>query len=225
MKTLPLILAMASSLACASVMAKDYHSDDMNTYHVTVTNTTAHQIITPPAVIAHNRNFKLFNVTGVASAELIMMAEGGNVTPLLDSLENNPNVSATMSSLDQTPHVIMPGHSITVKIKAPKKTMFTVAGMLATTNDAFASVTMKAPKVKRTARGMAETYDAGSEYNNELCADIPGPPCGGANIATDGDGEGFITIHNGVHGIGDIAPSDLDWRGPTARVSIHNAGE
>lgn len=223
MKILPLAMtmAMASSFVSTSVMA----DDALNTYHVTITNATAHQVITPPAVIAHNKHFKLFNVAEPASTELISLAESGNVEPLLTSLQNNVNVSATMSTLDQTPPVILPGHSITVEIMAPKKTYFTVASMLATTNDAFTSVTLKAPKKNATKTAMANTYDAGSEDNNELCIDIPGPPCAGTNAAIDGDGEGFITVHNGIHGVGDLVPADLDWRGPTAIVKIHNAGK
>ena len=224
MKILPLGLAMVTSLASAVVMADDT-AKKLNTYHVTITNTTANHIITPPAVIAHNRHFKLFNITEAASPELVILAEGGNVTPLLESLADNNNVSAVMSTLDQDPPVILPGHSITVEIKAPKRTLFTVAGMLATSNDAFTSATLRAPKKNRFSSAMAMTYDAGSEDNNELCIDIPGPPCGGTNTPIEGDGEGFVTIHNGVHGVGDLVPADFDWRGPTAMVRIHNAGK
>ena len=224
MNKLSIALALASTVAFSNAMASD-DDDDLNTYHVTITNTTANHVITPPAVIAHNHKFNLFKVTKPASDELAIMAESGNVSPLLDSLAGNKNVSATMSTLDQAPPVVLPGNSITVEIKAPKRTLFTVAAMLATTNDAFTSVTMRAPKKNRSAYGDAMTYDAGSEDNNELCIDIPGPPCGGTNATIEGDGEGFVTIHNGVHGVGDLAPSQLDWRGPTATVRIHNAGK
>jgi hypothetical protein len=218
MKKLTLALSIASCLAFSNVMAHD------NTYHVTITNTTANHVITPPAVISHNDSFKLFKVTEAASDELAIMAESGNVSPLLASLAGNPDVSAVMSTLDQAPPVILPGQSITVTIVAPEKTYFTIAAMLATTNDAFTSVTLKAPKKHRYANGLGMTYDAGSEDNNELCIDIPGPPCGGTNATIPGDGEGFVTIHNGVHGVGDLVPADLDWRGPTSMVKIHNAG-
>jgi len=230
MKSLPLTLAqamglaagLATSLTLSNAMASH---GDLNTYHVTITNTTAHHVITPPAVIAHNKHFKLFKVTEAASPGLVILAESGNPEPLLDEVANNANVSATMTTLEQTPPVILPGTSITVEIQAPKRTYFTVAGMLATSNDAFTSVTLKGPKKHRYANADAMTYDAGSEDNNELCIDIPGPPCGGTNATIEGDGEGFVTIHNGVHGVGDLVPADLDWRGPTATVRIHNAGK
>lgn len=223
MKILPIAIAMASAIAFSNVMASDKKA--LNTYHVTITNTTANHVITPPAVIAHNRHFKLFTITKPASAELAIMAESGNVSPLLTALASDSNVSAVMSTLDQAPPVILPGNSITVEIKAPRKTYFTIAGMLATTNDAFTSVTLKGPRKNRYRSGYAMTYDAGSEANNELCIDIPGPPCAGTNAPIEGDGEGFVTIHNGVHGVGDLVPSSLDWRGPTASVRIHNAGK
>lgn len=223
MKILPIALAIAFCMAYSNVMANGDDSNHLNTYQVTITNATVNHVITPPAVIAHNKHFKLFKVTEEASPELAIMAESGNVVPLLGALESNPDVSAVMSTSDQTPPVILPGHSITVEIKAPKETYFTVAGMLATTNDAFTSVTLKAPRKKHYSDGMALAYDAGSEDNNELCIDIPGPPCGGTNTPIEGDGEGFVTIHNGVHGVGDLVPADLDWRGPTAMVRIHNA--
>lgn len=221
MKKLPIALAMASCLAFSNVMA----DDDYNLYHVTITNATTNHVITPPAVIAHKHEYKLFNVAQPASPELVTLAETGNPNPLLMSLETNGYVSAAETTLDQNPPVILPGHSITVTIIAPEDSYFTVAGMLATTNDAFMSATMKGPEEGHHTHGMAMTYDAGSEDNNEKCKDIPGPPCGGANNTIEGDGEGFITIHNGINGNGNLKPAMLDWRGPTAIVKIHNAGE
>jgi len=222
MKALPLTLALASCLTLSNAMA---HGKKFNTYHVTITNTTANHVITPPAVIAHNENFKLFKITEAASTGLVVLAESGNPSVLLDGLADNVNVSATMTTLEQTPPVILPGTSITIEIKAPENTYFTIAGMLATSNDAFTSVTLKAPKKNHYSSANAITYDAGSEDNNELCIDIPGPPCGGTNATIEGDGEGFVTVHNGVHGVGDLVPANLDWRGPTAIVRIHNAGQ
>lgn len=147
MKTLPLALTILSALASTNTLADDEKGDVSvwNTYRVTIANATVNQVITPPAIIAHNRDFKLFNIAEPASTELSVMAESGNVSPLLESLAGNANVSAVMSSLEQNPRVILPGSSITVAIKAPKQTYFTVASMLATTNDAFTSATLKAP--------------------------------------------------------------------------------
>lgn len=213
MKKSPIAVAMAFCLTFSNAMADD--DNNYHTYHVTITNATGNHFITPPVIIAHNKHFKLFQVTQKASDELATMAETGNNAPLLALLVVNDNVSATASGVG-----IHPSESITIEIMAPKETYFTVAGMLAASNDAFTSVTIKAPKKHRYAHGMAMTYDAGSETNNEICDYIPGPPCNSTNMSNDG--EGFVTIHNGIHGIEDLVPADLDWRGPTAMVRIYN---
>jgi len=218
MKKLLITTALISTVAASSVLAHD--KGRFNTYHVTIKNTTAHHIITPPVVIAHNHKFKLFelgNSDAPASSELATLAETGNNAPLVESLEYDDNVSATA-----TGGGIPPGSSITIEIEAPKRTLFSVTGMLATTNDAIMAVrNVKAPRKHRTTHVHGMTYDAGSEMNNEDCNYIPGPPCNnGSNL--NHPGEGFVTIHNGVFGKMDLIPSNLDWRGPTAVVSIHN---
>eukprot|EP00903_Cladosiphon_okamuranus_P016818 g15510.t1 len=60
-----------------------------------------------------------------------------------------------------------------------------------------------------------------TETNNELCAFIPGPGCpvdSGNEMA--GPGEGFIHVHRGFHGVGDLAEAHYDWRNPVAEVFI-----
>ena len=34
------------------------------------------------------------------------------------------------------------------------------------------------------------------------------------------DGEGFIHVHRGVHGIGDLDAAEYDWRNPMLRVEF-----
>jgi hypothetical protein len=66
---------------------------------------------------------------------------------------------------------------------------------------------------------MVPAYDAGTELNDELCENIPGPLCGGGAVSAE-SGEGFVHIANGIHGIGDLAPELYDWRNPVAKVTI-----
>jgi N-methylhydantoinase B/oxoprolinase/acetone carboxylase alpha subunit len=66
----------------------------------------------------------------------------------------------------------------------------------------------------------ALVYDAGTEPNDELCANIPGPVCGGEGGSPDVDGEGFVHIHAGIHDIDDLPAQDYDWRNPGARITI-----
>lgn len=235
MKKLALSTAVAALLSTNIAFADDDHDDrKMMVYHVTITNTTVNHVLTPPLIVAHKKGFHLFSVGNSehpASDGLATLAETGNPGPLAEELSDNPKVYSVTVGPEQAGSVeaalIFGGTpSITYEIHAPKGTMFSVASMLATTNDAFTSVTMKSPKRGRHAHAMGMTYDAGSEMNNEDCAFIPGPPCGGSNDQEDSaaPGEGFVTVHAGISGKNDLSAANLDWRGPTSMVSIHNAG-
>jgi hypothetical protein len=211
--------AIASTFLLSSTLS--FAGDDLNVFHVTVTNLTANHIVTPPAVVAHQHGYKGFSIGMPSSAGLALLAETGNPGPFLEAATGDSAVSATAAGAGG----IHPGESLTVEIIAPKKSMFSVFAMLATTNDAFAAATnIKAPKKNRHAHAMSHTYDAGSEENNESCDYIPGPPCNNG-INGNMEGEGFVTMHNGVHGTGDLVPADLDWRGSNVMIRIHNAGE
>jgi hypothetical protein len=72
---------------------------------------------------------------------------------------------------------------------------------------------------KKNASALALAYDAGSEMNDELCSNIPGPQCGGAPFSM-GLAEGYVHISRGISGEGDLAASAYDWRNPVARVSV-----
>jgi hypothetical protein len=49
---------------------------------------------------------------------------------------------------------------------------------------------------------------------------VPGPACGGVALSPGDSGEGFVYIHNGIHGIGGLNPALYDWRNPAARIEI-----
>ena len=199
-------------------------------YEVTVTNLTYGQVLTPPLVIAHKRSYELFSAGDTASAALKTLAETGNPAPLAESVMYQPDV------LSATPGagVIPPGQSMTVIVDARGVREISVVGMLATTNDAiYAAQGISVRGWNPSAD--AVVYDAGTEANTELCQDLPGPPCGGAmNYEVTEGAEGFIHMHRGFHGVnqatgdqsneaGDfygLKASDLDWRGPAAKIQI-----
>ena len=66
----------------------------------------------------------------------------------------------------------------------------------------------------------ANGYDAGSEMNDELCVNIPGPRCGGDGEFKALSGEGYVHISPGIQGIGDLSSAVYDWRNPVAVVTI-----
>lgn len=205
--TMGLALSAMSSLAMAS--------DDMHRYEVTVTNGSTHHVLTPPAVIAHNKHFSAFKVGQPASEQLATQAEFGNPAPLLEMAMNSRGVKATAAGND----VILPGHSQTISIMVRgKHPMFTVTSMLASTNDAFVAV--NGVRIHHSRMLDAIVYDAGSEGNNEDCAYIPGPPCGGGMARDTENAEGFVSYHAGIKGIGGIDANMFDWRGPVANITI-----
>ena len=89
-------------------------------------------------------------------------------------------------------------------------------------NDAFIGVKgARAPYAGKMVV-LANAYDAGSEANSEDCGFIPGPPCGNGESRAPGGAEGFVHIHSGIHGSGDLDPAEYDWRNPVARITMRS---
>jgi hypothetical protein len=93
-----------------------------------------------------------------------------------------------------------------------------LAAMLVTTNDAFTGLNNVRVRAYPTTYH-AVAYDAGAENNDESCAYIPGPPCGNLHQASDEAGEGYVYVHPGIQGIGDVGV-EYDWRNPVAKIRI-----
>lgn len=203
-------------LTLCLAFAASAHANGWTNYRITITNATAGQVITPPLVVLHRAGFSLFSVGDTASPGLVTLAETGNNSELNAEVSGAHGVFSTLAATDVIPF----GHSASFTFSAPNRAHLSLAGMLATTNDGFAGLKDVALP-KREAHYYAYAYDAGSELNNESCAYVPGPPCppDSGNLRTD-HGEGFISIHNGIHGGSDLNPKQLDWRGPVAVISI-----
>jgi hypothetical protein len=213
-------VALAAVLAASSAFADDGDYRPF-TYEVTITNVTKGQVFSPPVLVTHSQDVALFAVGETALEELALVAEAGDGGPL----------AALASSLSQvgeaqaTGAPIPPGASAVYTIGGTREfDVLSIVGMLVNTNDAFFALDSQAlPKGRRGSRSYyAASYDAGSEGNNEDCAFIPGPACpgGSGNARSTGDAEGYVHIHNGVHGIADLAPAAYDWRNPVAKVTI-----
>ena len=192
-------------------------AEEGSRYAVTITNLTQGQVLTPPTVITHSEGFTLF-IPGIpAYPELEALAEDGMTGPMMGLLSGLPAVHESMTASSP----LMPGGSVTVEIHA--RGMFnrlSVAGMLATTNDGFFA--LRGVKIPRKGEQTFEAvaYDAGSEGNSESCAYIPGPPCGNGGVRDTGTAEGFVHVHSGIHGIGDLDPAMHDWNNPVAEITV-----
>jgi hypothetical protein len=194
---------------------------------ITVTNLTRGQQFTPILVATHKQGVRIFEAGQPASPQLATLAEEGNTGPLAGLLSNNPDVGAVVTGSGLT----NPGQSTTIVVERRGRFRnVTVAAMLIPTNDTFFSVMdVPGPRGRQEIVLFSPAYDSGSERNDELCASIPGPAfseCGGAGGgAKVGQGEGFVHISSGVHGIGSFKPNNRDWRNPVARIVIKRMSE
>ncbi len=119
--------------------------------------------------------------------------------------------------------VLAPGGSVMMTLAGgDSATHITIVSMLIPTNDAFFSVNGKAlPTSSEPITYRSVAYDAGSEENDELCVNIPAPPsvCEGQGSSA-ADGEGYVHMHAGIHGIGDLSAAQYDWRSAVAEITI-----
>lgn len=219
---LALTLFLAASLSVA-VMADDDDNDAGQQYDVTVTNVTPGQQFTPLLIATHRPSVRLFELGSAASPELQRLAEEGDTAPLAARLSATPGVFDVVTSGP----LLDPGASRTVRVRTRGGfDHVSVAAMLIPTNDGFLALNgVRGPRGRDTATFLSPAYDAGSEVNDETCASIPGPffaECGGpgGGAAKAGGEEGFVHIHAGIHGIGDMSASARDWRNPVARIVI-----
>lgn len=192
-------------------------------YEVTVTNLTQGESFTPLLLVSHRAGHPLFTPGHPASPELAILAEGGDTAPLASALASSPDVGSTAT----TSGLLAPGQSVSVQITTGGRfDRLSLAAMLIPTNDAFVSAQNVALPEGRHARVVtAPAYDAGTEANDELCANIPGPVCGGQGVSPGVTGDGFVHIHAGIHGIGDLSPAMYDWRNPVAQIVIRRVDE
>jgi len=219
--SLGLSLAIVCSLAVTPpVRAAD--DDEGARFEVTITNLTRGQQFTPILVATHKANVKLFELGKPASAELAILAEEGNTAPLAAALSALPDTGQVVTGSGLT----NPGASTTLVVDGRRGFGFlSVAAMLIPTNDGFFAVNgIALPRGNDTLTLTSPAYDAGSERNDELCVSIPGPffaECGGSGGGgKPGGGEGYVHIHAGIHGIGNLPAATRDWRNPVALITV-----
>lgn len=216
---LTMAMVLAASQAAASSRAK---------YEVTITNITQGQTFTPFLVTTHKPSIALFELGAKADIELEMLAEGGATGPLAEVLEDAGKAVGDIKSGDA---LLGPGESVTFKIRGNARQEFlSLAAMLLPTNDTFVALDTVRLPWWGTVEYYARAYDAGTEENDQSCANIPGPRCGGEGYSpAPGPGdEGHIHVGNGFHELGDrdaggfevLHPATYDWRNPVAKVTI-----
>ena len=186
------------------------------TYQVTITNLTNAISFTPILVASHRKPIELFDLGTAASDELTAVAEGGATGSLEALLHSNPDVIDVQNSVG----LLGPGESVTVILNAMHGARYiSVASMMLPTNDGFIALESVRAASKKSKTYFSPGYDSGTELNDELCANIPGPTCGGTPFSP-GVAEGYVHIHRGMHGSVDLAADKYDWRNPVAKITI-----
>ncbi|MDX2428809.1 MAG: spondin domain-containing protein [Xanthomonadales bacterium] len=220
------ILIASSLMFSTAAFASDYHygkgHSKSRTFAVTITNITSSQVFTPVLVASHTNRVSFFELGAEPSGELADLAEGGATDGLqmkLDGLVRDVMDTNTSGITPNGDPLIDPGESVTIYITGSRKfNRLSLAGMLLPTNDTFVAIDSM-PLTRYHSARTALAYDAGSEINDELCMNIPGPQCGGAPFS-EGLAEGYVHISRGISGEGDLKASDYDWRNPVARVTV-----
>lgn len=197
-------------------------------YEVTITNITQGQTFTPLLLATHKPSVGLFEVGDKAGVELEMLAESGATGPLAEALKN---AGRAVGDIEEGDSLLVPGDSITFKLRGdPRRQFLSLAAMLIPTNDTFVALDTVRLPWRGSTRYYARAYDAGTEANDQSCANMPGPRCGGEGyspVPGPGD-EGFVHVGNGFHELGNedadgfevLGPATYDWRNPVAKVTI-----
>ncbi|MEO7868263.1 MAG: spondin domain-containing protein [Candidatus Eisenbacteria bacterium] len=194
------------------------------TYRITVENLTpargggASQVLSPSLVLLHDGRANLFTVGQRANQSVIDVAEDAIGSTGIAAY-NGDNGVGFVGFLGSP---ILPGQSQSFEVSAPARFhQLSLASMLVNTNDAFTGL----DAVQLTGGSnvyMTQAYDAGSEVNDQLRANIPGPCCGDTGRHGTDESE-VIRHHLGIlPGVGDLVPETWGW--PTgsavARITV-----
>lgn len=229
-------LAVAAlAIALILIIAEPARSEGGKTYRVTITNLTAGQPFSPPALVTHTKRTSIFTVGEPSSEQIQAIAENGNSGPLLTALGEDVYVHQVVAGMAPLVPANDPGgtglgSSATFKITTHGRARYlSFASMLICTNDGFTGLdSTTLPRHKKTVYSVA--YDARSETNTEDFADIV-PPCQGLiGVSSEDPGtgmsnpllaeNGIIIPHVGINGGIDLFPEVHGWSDPVAKIEI-----
>ncbi|MCZ6830866.1 MAG: spondin domain-containing protein [Gammaproteobacteria bacterium] len=194
-------------------------------FEVSIVNLTAAQPLSPVTVFIHNVELQLFAIGESASAELEVLAEAGDNSQLLDSVDASAEASGSAP--------LGPGASESLSLELDgddtSGLRLTLLTMLVNTNDAFTginAVDISALEVGQSMTLNGRSYDAGTEANTEAADSIPGPAGGGEGFnAVRDDIADQVTGHGGAVTLDDgLSGSALNhthrWDNPVAQFRI-----
>ena len=208
----------AATVVAALAVGTAHASGHERTYRVTIVNVTPGDQFTPILAAVHDPSASLFTLGEPASDELATLTESGDTGPLQGLLESLPAVSSVATVPGPSEGLTFAGERVEFEIVASGREVMSFAAMILPTNDSFAALDSVPLPRYGSYRLRALGHDAGSEDNDELCENIPGPTCG--EDGGGAEGEGFVHVSGGIHGIGDLPKEVYDWRNPVASVTV-----
>lgn len=219
---------LALLLSVNGVLGQPAFAQETFRYEIIITNLTRGQHFTAPLVITHKAGLRLFTIGQPVNPQVALFAEDGTATALAALLAGTSEVKDIFvtAGVPTANTLLDPGKSATVTVEGTRQfDHLSLMAKMLPTNDAFIAVNgILGPPNEKAITMFVPAYDAGSEQNDELCASIIGPnltECGGpGGGGHSGNGEGFVYVHNGIHGVGNLTPALRDWRNPVARIII-----
>jgi hypothetical protein len=207
-KSLISVSIIAASLTLAACGGSSSNSTPTPSFEfkVDVINLTNAQPLSPPAIVAHNSGYKMFDEATRASVALEHLAESGSNSQIIEEAESN--TAAYDSEAATTP--IGPGSSgsYTLVFKdSLDDAKISIATMLVNTNDAFTgekNLDISTLEVNASFSINGPVWDAGTEGNSETAETIPGPA--GSSVVDSNklfDAErssdlNYVVFHSGV---------------------------
>ena len=208
-------------------------------FTVTVKNLTNGIYFTPLLITAHDGDTHLFETGSPASEALQAMAEGGNISGLIEMVGGVDGDTVANPAGDLLP----PGGIVSdvyFNTKRTRNRYLSLVAMLLPTNDGFVGLdSLRIPRVPGIYKYYLVGYDAGTEANDERLTGggapgvpgIPGAPGGDAGTGGSGasgvDTNSTVHIHRGVvgdtdskGGISDLNSTIHRWLNPVAEIVI-----
>ena len=201
-------------------------------YKVTLQNLAPTQPLSPPVVATHNPLWSLQRLGTPARHVIEAIAEDGDQSRAVTLLSAMRKVTDVVDvGMPLTPAGTTVGEftdTVHFSISGRKWDNLSLASMLICTNDGFVSADRLALPRSGSISYYLFGYDAGTEANSELSADIVdacsalgpvvigGDPDGNSNA---GDTDGIVSPHPGIAGAADLLEAH-GWVGPVVKVTI-----
>lgn len=202
-------------------------------FDVTLQNLTPAQPLSPAVVATHSRHVSLYEV-GVTASEIIeAIAENGDQSGAVAALSGIGRVTDVVDvGVPLTPYgttVADFSDSTSFTITGRNWDRISLASMLICTNDGIAGAGSLPLPRSGTATYYLLGYDAGTEMNTELSADLVDPCSALGPVVLDGDPNGnnndgidtadAIGFHPGIDAGGDLLAAH-GWMGPVLELTI-----